>query len=395
MSRIKPHIGTDEIKIFTGIKRAGKTSIMRAIRESLLNDGISEGSILFYELEAAACADITSAPALFRELVANINPHEKTYIFLDEIGRVSDWEKVVLSLSNDYLTDIYISSSDKSIITKDIPDMPDEKRCIIEILPLCFDEYLQLRSNRSLPLAESFSDYLKSGGFPVIASGNFGRDEARMLSSDLCASVIYSELILPGKIRKAELLSLIYDYILEKPGEAFSALTMAKLFKEKGIKIDNATAYSYMEKLENAGLVHRCPRFDIRKGEVLKTRECFYPVELSAISEKASADGQTPEILRSVLYNELRSRGYEVYSGILGKKHIDFVGINETGRIYIALGIPLAKNGDETSEKIVGYEDLLSIPDNHPKFIIRTDEHAGGNIDGINIVKLTDFLLAK
>ena len=408
MMRIIPHINNDNIKLFTGMRRCGKTSILREIRRHILNSGIPESDILFFELDSPECAHITSAPALFRELVRNLNSSGRTYIFLDEVGYVSDWEKVVFSLSNDYITDIYISSSETSAFSDEIVHGLGSECIRFEILSFNFSELMQMRSQRPgrVIASEEINSFLSVGGLPFAIADSFPADSSLAMLRDIVNSVLLSGIMSEG-IRKPQLFLLVFRYILAHTGADFSALTMAKELRASGEKIDNETAYSYIKCLESLGIIRRCPRFDIKKNEILKTKELFYPTDngiLQAFSTIPSAalpvSGTSgaqyglpvnPSSAKTAVFNDLRSKGYTVYSGLIKKDMVDFVGFSGDDRIYVKLDIGgnAKKNGQDE------FSSLLSIRDNHPKIIIRTDGRGEGNIDGIELVRLEDFLLTQ
>ena len=408
MMRIIPHINKDNIKVFTGMRRCGKTSLLRGIRRHILNSGIPESDILYFELDSPECAHITSAPALFRELVRSLNSSGRTYIFLDEVGYVSDWEKVVFSLSNDYLTDIYISSSDTATFSDDIVRGLGSDCVRFEILPFNFSELMQTRSQRPgrvIP-SEEIKSFLAEGGFPMVLSDSLSADSSPAMLRDIVNSVLFFGIMSEG-IRKPQLFFQVFTYILEHTGEDFSALSMAKELRASGEKIDNETAYIYIKYLENLNIIRSCPRYDIKKGEILKTRELFYPTDTgllhaftgisSAVSPAyGAADTKyrltsDPASVKTAVFNDLRSKGYTVYSGLIKKDVVDFVGFSGDDRIYVKLdtGGAVKKTGQDE------FSSLLSIRDNHPKIIIRTDGRGEGNIDGIELVRLEDFLLTQ
>lgn len=308
----------------------------------------------------------------------------KTYFLLDEVQEVDGWEKVVNSLMTDYNVDIFVTGSNSKMLSSEISTYLTGRYVSFQIFPLTFAEYLQFRKNYSkvADIKTEFKNFLKFGGFPACHLKNFSADEIYTIVSDIYNSTIFTDIVRRNQIRKADMLERIVKYIFDNIGQTFSALTLAKFMKSQHRNLDTETVYSYLEKLEKAFILYRCPRFDIKGKNFLKTQEKFYLADISmrhAILGYKSAD--ISAFLENIIFIELKSRGYKVSVGKFDTFEIDFVAEKNNFKIYIQLD----KNN---------FEKLLKIKDNYPKFVIFADDFVSGNYEGIKTMNITDFLLS-
>ena len=218
----------------------------------------------------------------------------------------------------------------------------------------------------------------------------YAPDEVYTIVRDIYNSTIFSDIVRRNQVKKIDQLERIVKYTFQNVGNTFSAKSIADYLKSERRAIDNETVYSYLEKPENAYLLHRCSRYDLRGREILKTQEKFY---LADASLKYCMMGFNPKsvaaMLENIVYFELRRKGYDVYIGKNATKEIDFVAVRRDERIYVQV----CRNLPEESDREVA--NLLEIKDHYPKYVVTLDELAAGNINGVKIVHLADFLLSK
>ena len=392
MDKILPFIGKPIIKVLTGVRRSGKSTILQMIREELTDRNIKGAQILFYRLDSLEYEDIKTSKELYKELKEHLYSGGKTYIFLDEIQEVESWEKVVNSLMTDFDVDIYVTGSNSRMMSSEISTYLTGRYVSFRIYPLRFSEYLLFRdtyTKREDNKAE-FARYLRYGGFPAIHLVDYTQDEAYTIIHDIYNSTIYTDIVKRNEIRKTDQLERVVKYTFDNVGRTFSANTLSKYIKSQGRKLDVETVYNYLEKLEKAFILHRCSRYDIKGKGYLKTQEKFY---LADPALRHAVLGYDPDsvaaLMENVIYLELRARGYEVGVGKMDAAEVDFVAFKPEGKIYIQVTYEI--NSKETEKR--EYERLLSIKDNYPKYVIRMDDFAGGNYEGVKTMHIADFLL--
>ena len=229
------------------------------------------------------------------------------------------------------------------------------------------------------------------GGFPATHLREYSQDEVYTIVRDIYNSTIFSDIVKRNQIRKIDQLERVVRYTFANVGNSFSAKSISDYLKSEHRSIDNETVYSYLEKLEKAYLLHRCSRYDLRGKEILKTQEKFY---LADTALRYSVLGYTPDSvassLENVVYLELGRRGYTVTIGKTPDGEVDFVAQKQNDRLYVQVTQEIKSEKTEKRE----YERLLEIRDNYPKYVLRTDEFAGGNYQGIKSMHIADFLLS-
>ena len=392
MDKILPFIDKPVIKVLTGVRRSGKSTILRMLREELMHQGIKEKQILFYRLDSLEYEDIKTSKELYKELQAHLYVGGKTYLFLDEVQEIESWEKVVNSMMTDFDVDIYVTGSNSRMMSSEISTYLTGRYVAFQIYPLRFSEYLLFRKSYTeiADVKTEFARFLRFGGFPAIHLVDYTQDEAYTIIRDIYNSTIFTDIVKRNEIRRVDQLERIVKYTFDNVGQTFSANTLSKYIKSQGRKMDIETVYSYLEKLEKAYILHRCSRYDIKGKEYLKTQEKFY---LADPGLRHAVLGYDPNsisaLMENIIYLELRARGYEVGVGKLDAAEVDFVASKPEGKIYIQVTYEI--NSKETARR--EYERLLQIRDNYPKYVIRMDEFAGGNYEGIQTMGITDFLL--
>ena len=229
------------------------------------------------------------------------------------------------------------------------------------------------------------------GGFPALQLQEYSLESAYTVVRDIYNSTIFTDIVKRNQIRKVDQLERVVKYTFGNVGQTFSALTLSKYLKSQNRQMDTETVYSYLKKLENAYILHRCSRFDIKGKEIFKTQEKFYLADPAfRFSVLGYDENAVAGMLENVVYIELRHRGYDVYVGKLDNTEIDFVAVRQNEKIYIQIAQRIANEETEKRE----YGNLLSISDNYPKYVLRTDVFAGGNYEGVKTMHIADFLLS-
>lgn len=394
VDKIMAYADTPFVKILTGIRRCGKSTILKMITEKLKTErGIPEERIISCRYDSMEYEDMTSKQ-IYAQLKEKLSPNGKTYLFLDEVQEIKDWEKVVNSLASDFDVDLYITGSNSRMMSSEISTYLTGRYVSFRIFTLSFDEYLMFKKQYAEvgdPRTE-LVNYIKLGGFPATHLQAYSQDEIYTIVRDIYNSTIFSDIVKRNQVRKIDQLERVVKYTFNNVGNTFSAKSISDYLKAERRTIDNETVYSYLEKLEKAYLLHRCSRYDLQGKEILKTQEKFY---LADVSMRYSVLGYNADSvassLENVVYLELCRRGYTVNIGKTNNGEIDFVAVRQNEKLYVQVTQEI---GSEKTEKRE-YKRLLEIRDNYPKYVLTTDEFAGGNYEGIKTMHIADFLLSS
>ena len=392
VDKIMAYVDTPFVKILTGVRRCGKSTILKMIMSKLRECGIPESRIVSYCFDSMEFEDMT-AKQMYSELKSRVSPEGKTYFFLDEMQEIKGWEKVVNSLSSDYDVDLYITGSNSRMMSSEISTYLTGRYVSFRIYTLSFAEYLTFKEQYDAvgDPRQELANYIRLGGFPATHLQNYTQDEVYTIVRDIYNSTIFSDIVRRNQVRKIDQLERVVKYTFNNVGNTFSAKSISDYLKAEHRALDNETVYSYLEKLEKAYLLHRCSRYDLQGKEILKTQEKFY---LADTSLRYSVLGYNADSvatsLENVVYLELCRRGYAVNIGKTSDGEIDFVATRQNERVYVQVTQQIASEKTERRE----YERLLEIRVNYPKYVLRTDEFAGGNYEGIKTMHVADFLLS-
>ena len=391
VDKIMAYVDTPFVKILTGVRRCGKSTILKMIMERLKTErNIPEDRIISCRFDSMEYEDMT-AKQIYTLLKDQLSSTGRTYLFLDEVQEIRGWEKVVNSLASDFDVDLYITGSNSRMMSSEIATYLTGRYISFRIFTLSFGEYLMFKSkfaNVGEPKAE-LANYVRLGGFPATHLQAYSQDEIYTIVRDIYNSTIFSDIVKRNQVRKIDQLERVVKYTFNNVGNTFSAKSIADYLKAERRSLDNETVYSYLEKLEKAYLLHRCSRYDLQGKEILKTQEKFY---LADVALRYSVLGYNADSvassLENIVYLELCRRGYTVNVGKTGDSEIDFVAVRQNEKIYVQVTQEI--NSEKTEKR--EYNRLLEIPDNYPKFVLTTDEFAGGNYEGIKTMHIADFL---
>ena len=394
MDRIMPYVDTPFVKILTGVRRCGKSTILKMIMERLKTErNIPAERIISCRYDSMEYEDMT-AKQMYAQLKGQLSPDGKTYLFLDEIQEIRGWEKVINSLASDFDVDIYVTGSNSRMMSSEISTYLTGRYVSFRIFTLSFDEYLMFR-NKFTTVKEPKTElvnYVRLGGFPATHLQELSRDEIYTIVRDIYNSTIFSDIVKRNQVRKIDQLERVVKYTFGNVGNTFSAKSIADYLKSEHRSIDNETVYSYLEKLEKAYLLHQCSRYDLHGKEILKTQEKFYladtALRYSVLGYNADSVASS---LENIVYLELCRRGYTVNVGKTSDGEIDFVAVRQNDKIYVQVTQEIRSEKTEKRE----YNRLLEIHDNYPKYVLTTDEFAGGNYEGIKTLHIADFLLSS
>ena len=388
LDELKKYRDVPLVKILAGIRRCGKSTILDMLREDLLANGVRPEQIIERRYTSLDLGDLPAAKDMYQDIKADLNAAGRNYLLLDEVQEIEGWEKAINSLLELGNTDIYVTGSNSKLMSSEISTYLTGRYVTIPVFPLSFEEYLTFKAGSSLSQKELLNEYIRYGGFPIVALGTYDERTAYQIVEGIYHSVISNDIARRHSITNQELFNRVVRFIIENVGKNFSANSIVKFLKSEGRSLTVETIYNYLEWLEKAFVIYRCQRYDLQGKAVLKTQEKFY---LADPALKYCMMGFNPKsiasMLENIVYFELRRRGYDVYVGKNETKEIDFVAVRRDERVYVQVCRELP---DASDREIV---NLLEIKDHYPKYVVTMDDLAGGNIDGVRIVHLADFLL--
>ena len=378
------------VKILAGIRRCGKSTILDMLKDDLIGSGVSADHVIHLRYTSEELDDGMTAKQMYRGIKSKMTDGQRYYLLLDELQEVEGWEKAINSLLEDANTDIYVTGSNSKLLSGEISTYLTGRYISIPVFTLSFAEYLEFKRDSGRTLKELLSEYIRMGGFPIVALGDLDERSSYQIVEGIYNSVITSDITRRHNIMNFDLFNRVVKYVVENVGKTFSANTIVKFMKSEGRSLSVESVYNYLEWLEKAFVIYRCQRYDMQGKTVLKTQEKFY---LADASLKYCIMGFNPKsvaaMLENIVYFELRRKGYDVYIGKNAAKEIDFVAVRRDERIYVQV----CRNLPEESDREIA--NLLEIRDHYPKYVVTLDELAAGNINGVRIVHLADFLLAE
>ncbi len=396
LKQLEPFIGKPLIKVITGIRRSGKSVILKLLKEKLLEMGVDEGQIIFMNLESLEFSDIDKSEKLYQFVKEKVDKKKKSYILLDEIQEVNSWERAVNSFITDFDVDIYITGSNSRLLSSELATYLTGRYVEIHLFPLSFSEYLQFKSERTgsteFNNENEFENFLRIGGFPVLHIAEYPIESAYKIVYDIYSSAILRDTIQRNKIRDVELLERVVKFVLDNVGSKFSAKNVADYFKSQQRKIDLNTVYNYLSSLESAFIIDRIPRYDLMGKEILKTFEKYFIGDQAIIyAVMGFKDRMISGVLENIVMLELKRREFKVFTGKWGKQEVDFVAEKNENKIYIQVAYKMVEQATIDRE----FSPLIQIKDNHPKYVVTMDKFWKDNIEGVKHLHIADFLLME
>lgn len=394
MSRIRPFIGSELVKVMTGIRRCGKSVMLELIKQELVESGVSPSQFISINFEDMNYFHLQTAKALHDEITrraAEIGG--KVYLFFDEIQEVKDWEKCVNSFRVALDCDIYITGSNARLLSGELATYLGGRYVEFVIYPFSFAEFMELY--RPVVSDESvqkvFQKYLLFGGMPYLANLGYADEPSRQYLHDLFNSVQLKDIVKKNKIRDVDLLERIIAYVMANVGTTFSATSLAKFLRNEQRTVAPETILNYIKYCCDAYLFYRVKREDLQGKQILASNEKYYIADHGI--REALFGGNTKDInliLENVVYLEMLRRGYKVTVGRNGDKEIDFVCNKRGEKLYVQVSYLLA--AEETIAREFGAYD--NIRDNFPKYVVSLDEFDMSR-NGIKHRNIRDFLLME
>jgi predicted AAA+ superfamily ATPase len=395
IKQIEPFIDKPFIKVLTGLRRSGKSSILSLLKDTLVERGIKKESIIHVNLESFQFRHLDTDVAIYTYLQTQIHENERVYILLDEIQEVENWERAVNAMLVDFNADIYITGSNSRLLSSELSTFLTGRYVEFHIQTLCFEEFLEFRKVRGIEdknQREAFNEFRKYGGFPVLHTMDYDLETAYKIVFDIYSSAILRDTVQRNNIRDTEMLERIVKFVFDNVGNSVSAKNIADYFKGQQRKIDLNTVYNYLKALESSFIIYRIPRYDVKGKEILKTQEKYFVGDIALVHAMTGLkDRNAAGILENIVMLELRRRNYKVYVGKLYTKEIDFIAEKGNEKIYVQVCLKM----EEASTIEREFKPLLKIKDNYPKYVVSLDEEWTDNVDGVKHLHIADFLLAE
>jgi predicted AAA+ superfamily ATPase len=395
LDKIKEFIDKPFIKVISGIRRSGKSSMLLLLKDEILHRGAQEQQILLINFESFNYSEIKTGEQLYTYIKQQINPGKKSYILLDEIQEVVGWEKAVNSFMLDFDADVYITGSNSHLLSSELATFLAGRYVEFQIQTLTFRECLSFNKelqNSTKSKLEKFEYFLRIGGFPVLHTSNYSIESAYKIVFDIYSSAILRDTVQRHKIRDVELLERIVKYVFDNIGNSFSAKNVADYFKSQQRKIDLNTVYNYLNALESAFIIHRIQRYDVKGKEILKTQEKYFVSDPALIyAVMGYKDRMISGILENIVLLELLSRDYDVAVGKVGTKEIDFIASKGNAKFYIQVAYMLPDKNTVDRE----FGTLIELKDHYPKYVVTMDSIWTDTIEGVKHVHIADFLLME
>lgn len=397
LQQLIAHRDKDLVKIVTGLRRCGKSSLLQLFHDYLLENGVRPERVVHLNLESLENADLTDYVSFYQSVSKRLSKTETTYLLFDEIQAVRDWQKAIESFRIDYPVDIYLTGSNAYILSAELATLLSGRHVQIKMLPLSFKEFLDFYEfPTDADLTSKLLHYLRQGGLPILADYGLDAPGIPGVVEGVYSTVVMRDVMQRGQVGDPALLQKVMRFACSNIGSVTSPNRIGNVLSTAGEtgggggKVAGKTVEKYLQLLTDAYVLYPASRYDVKGRELLRTLNKYYLVDTgfrTLLLGQDSAD--RGHLLENVVYLELLRRGYTVYVGKVGSYEVDFVAEKSDERLYIQVSQSIL---DETTRERE-LRALRSIPDNHPKLILTLDATLDDNYDGIAAANLPRWLL--
>lgn len=382
---------TEFIKVITGVRRSGKSTLLLMFKDYLINNGIKEDNIIYINFESAEFDDIKDYKDLYKYIKEKIKKG-RVYLLLDEIQNVKSWEKAINSFKVDFDIDIYITGSNAYLLSSELSTLLSGRYIEIKMYPLSFKEFLKFNNYDNTNLDDKFNEYLKYGGLPAITLIKDNDELVLSYLNGIYNTIVKKDIVDRNNIKDVALLENIIKYLATNIGSSVSAKKISDFLNSNKIteKSNHQTVDNYLSMLEKSFIVYKANRTDVRNKSLLKTLGKYYISDTGIrniiLGFRNINEGH---LLENVVYLELLRRGYSVNIGKSGDFQVDFVAENPNDIKYYQVAQTLAN--EEVKEREI--RSLESISDNYEKIILTMDKTINKDYNGIKVMNIIDWLL--
>lgn len=392
MKKVRPFIDKDIIKVMTGIRRCGKSVMLKLIQQELLSMGRKKEQIFSLNFESQLLPfsrDIGSASMYLQNLLQNAS--SKMYLFFDEVQELPGWEKLINSLMIDFDVDIYITGSNAYLLSSELATYLSGRYTEIRMYPFSFSEVLEIEAGTQQSEAELFIKYITYGGMPFLYQYQLQGQEALQYLGDIFDSIILKDVTQRNQIRDVGMFKKVLLYFISGIGQTYSASGIQKFLKSEQRRISLETLYNYIEYCKEACILHLVSREDLIGKRLLQFQEKIYLTD-HGLREAVYGNNQRDigQILENIVYMELLRKGYTVTIGKTGELEVDFVAHRSSEKFYVQVAYLLLDESTVERE----FRALENIPDNYPKYVVTMDE-INRSRNGIKHVNIRKFLLME
>lgn len=393
IDRISGFLAKPVVKVITGMRRVGKSTLLRQVIERLRESGVPNERILYVNMESLDFEHILTYRDLHAEAARSLlkQPGMK-YLLVDEVQEVAEWERAIASLAGRSDVDILLTGSNAHLFSSELATRLSGRYIEFPVYALGFGEFLQFRGDGKQDIQSELLGYLRFGGLPAIH--HFGLDEEMVYQyvGSIYNSILLKDIVKRHQVRNVEMLEKIARYLFDNIGNAMSAKSIADYVKSQRLRVGVETVQNYLGYFREALVAHRVQRYDLKGKRLLEVHDKYYLGDIGIRhSVMGYREGDIGGILENVVYLELLRRGYQVHVGKLDTREIDFIAARAKERRYIQVAYLLAS--PQVVEREFGV--LRDIPDNYPKCVISMDTAFGEDMDGIRRQNLADFLLEE
>ncbi len=393
LNKLLAYKDTEFIKVITGIRRCGKSSLLKLFMDKILEDK-KNSNVIYMNFESFDFDDILTYKDMYNRIKQKISKQGTNYILLDEVQRIQNWEKCVNALTVDFNSDIYITGSNAYLLSSELSTYLSGRYIEIKMLPLSFKEFLNFSNfNSNISIEDKFNEYIKFGGMPGIIKLNNDNNLYENAIKGIYNTVFMKDVVERNKLVDATLLEKILKFLMSNIGSLISSKKISDFLTSQGTKVTHNTVINYLYFLENAYIIYKVPRFDIKGKELLKTLEKYYIVDTGIRNTILGfRNSDFGHLIENIVYFELLRRGYDITIGKTGSLEVDFIASNSNDKKYYQVSYSML---DETV-KSRELAPLKNINDNYEKIIITMDKlYSNTSEDGIKFKYLIDFLLEE
>ena len=390
LEKIGLYLDKPIIKVLTGMRRVGKSTILQSLKKELLSKKIKQKNIIWINKESLEFDFIEDYNHLYKYVKTKLDGVKgKKYLFIDEIQEISNWEKAVASIFSEKMADIILTGSNAHILSSELATYISGRYVEIPIYPLTFSEFLLFSKDQNLSIEENFNYFLKNGGLPAV-NVFISDDAVTNYLNSIINTVLLKDVIKRNNIRDVQLLERLVLYLMDNVGNVTTAKSISDYFKSQRVKVSVDTIQNYIKHLESAFLFYRVPRYDIKGKKYLEYFDKLFMGDIGLRNGFIGyKDKDISGILENIIFLEMKKRGYKITIGSLSGYEIDFIAEKQNDRIYIQVARSLEQ--EKTIQREFG--NLEKISDNYKKIVLSMDKYFQKDYNGIKHKFLPDFLL--